>query len=115
MVFEGIQTALSVAGGTLRGRTGGMWHTIAAWLGGKNAAKFERERRTTLLMVPTALQQGGRIYDQRADGSVLEISVPSPGYPAGVIIDGLARQHLAAAPLAPPGVRRAILRGTEER
>ncbi|MEU9705825.1 hypothetical protein [Streptomyces sp. NPDC047981] len=76
MVVQMIRAALSLAGGTRTGREGGMWHTVRIWAEGKNAAAFERERRTTLLSAPLAIQQGGRIYDQRADGSVLEITVP---------------------------------------
>lgn len=76
MVVQMIRAALSLAGGIRTGREGGMWHTIRSWVEGKNAATFERERRTTLLTAPLAIQQGGRIYDQRADGSVLEITVP---------------------------------------
>ncbi|MFE2326854.1 hypothetical protein ACFXD5_23515 [Streptomyces sp. NPDC059385] len=76
MVVQMIRAALSLTGGTRQGREGGMWHTIRTWIEGQNAATFEQERRTTLLTVPLAIQQGGRIYDRRADGSVLEISVP---------------------------------------
>ncbi|WP_119580653.1 hypothetical protein [Streptomyces europaeiscabiei] len=77
MVVQWIRAALSLAGGSRNGRDGGMWHTIRTWVEGKNAATFERERRTTLLTAPSALQQGGSIYDRRADGSVLKITVPT--------------------------------------
>ncbi|MFE0188120.1 hypothetical protein [Streptomyces sp. NPDC058989] len=76
MVVQMIRAALSLAGGTRQGREGGMWHAIRIWVEGKNAATFERERRTTLLTAPLAIQQGGRVYDRRADGSILEITVP---------------------------------------
>ncbi|WNE93872.1 hypothetical protein PS467_00195 [Streptomyces luomodiensis] len=75
---------------------------------------FERERRSTLLAVPATLHQGGRIYDQRTDGSVLEIAVPAPGH-SGVIIGESVRQHSTASthPVLPSSSRPA-LSGTEE-
>ncbi|AEM88544.1 hypothetical protein Strvi_9257 (plasmid) [Streptomyces violaceusniger Tu 4113] len=114
MVFREIRTALSIVGGTLRGRVSGMWYTIRTWVEGRNAVAFERERRSTLLAVPATLHQGGRIYDQRADGSVLEIAVPAPGH-SGVIIGESARRHsTASTPPALPSSSRPALPGTEE-
>jgi hypothetical protein len=53
-----------------------MWQALYAHIQGRNAVNFERERRTTLLIVPLALPPGTQIYDQRADGSVLQIRIP---------------------------------------
>jgi hypothetical protein len=76
-----------------------MWSTIRLWVTGKNAVAFERERRTTLLEVPQALHDGGRIYDRRADGSVLEITVPMTE-PRGVIMGHSVRRHSDAETVA---------------
>ncbi|MFB7168099.1 MULTISPECIES: hypothetical protein [Streptomyces] len=99
MVVQMIRAALSLAGGTRHGREGGMWHTIRSWIDGKNAAVFERERRTTLLTAPLAIEQGGRIYDQRADGSVLEITVPAREEQLDVIVgESVRRDRAVSAP-----------------
>ncbi|MFJ9461628.1 hypothetical protein ACIRST_41975 [Kitasatospora sp. NPDC101447] len=86
---------------------------MRTWVEGRNAVAFERERRSTLLTVPTTLHQGGRIYDRRADGSVLEIAVPAAERP-GVIIGESVRQHGATAPPSLSSSPRHVLPGTEE-
>ena len=53
-----------------------MWLAIRAFIEGRNAVAFERERRATLLMVPPMQQAGTDIYDRRPDGSVLRIQIP---------------------------------------
>jgi hypothetical protein len=53
-----------------------MWRVIRAYIEGRNAVSLERERRTTLLTVPSALPPGTEVYDQRADGSLLQLRVP---------------------------------------
>lgn len=55
-----------------------IWRAVRAYIQGRQARLFERERRATLLTVPQALPPGTRIVDRRADGSVLVIDVP-PG------------------------------------
>ncbi|MFE4628672.1 hypothetical protein [Streptomyces mirabilis] len=80
MVLGKIHTALTATTAALRGVSGGMWQAIRARIDGRNAVSFERERRTTLLTVPPALPTGARVYDKRADGSVLDISIPYPAH-----------------------------------
>jgi hypothetical protein len=55
---------------------GSIWQAVRAYIQGRQARLFERERRVTLLSVPQALPPGTRIVDRRADGSVLVIDVP---------------------------------------
>ncbi|MEV7617521.1 hypothetical protein [Streptomyces sp. NPDC089799] len=98
MVVQMIRAALSLAGGNRTGREGGMWHTIRSWVEGKNATRFERERRTTLLTAPLAIQEGGRIYDRRADGSVLEITVPLPAQLDVIVGESVRRDRAVPAP-----------------
>lgn len=57
-------------------KTSGMWRVIRAHIEGRNAVSLERERRTTLLTVPSALPPGAEVYDLRADGSLLQLRVP---------------------------------------
>jgi len=61
---------------------GSIWQAVRAYIQGRQARLFERERQVTLLTVPQALPPGTRIVDRRADGSVLVIDVP-PGLHAG--------------------------------
>ncbi|MFD0343344.1 hypothetical protein ACFVH0_32480 [Streptomyces sp. NPDC127117] len=115
MVVQMIRAALSLAGGTRTGREGGMWHTIRSWVEGKNAATFERERRTTLLTAPLAIQQGGRIYDQRADGSILEITVPSTERPDVIVGESVRCDRAASAPSELRPARHNALTMAEEK
>jgi hypothetical protein len=63
----------------LAGPCSGMWQVVRSWVEGRQARLFERERRTTLQTVPTAVPQGAWIIDQRADGSSLELRIPPRG------------------------------------
>jgi hypothetical protein len=72
--------------------SGSVWQAVRAYIQGRQARLFERERRVTLVTVPQALPPGTRIVDRRADGSVLVIDVPQ----------GL-RAEVAAGHLYEPG------------
>ncbi|GGZ29086.1 hypothetical protein [Streptomyces nitrosporeus] len=115
MVVQMIRAALSLVGGTRNGREGGMWHTIRTWVEGKNAATFERERRTTLLSAPLAIQQGGRVYDKRADGSVLEIVVPTQERLDVIAGESVRRDGAVSAPSELLPARPAALTSAEEK
>ena len=79
------------------GRAGGMWEAIQALVHGRQAKEFERERRATLLAVPSALTPGTRIVDRRADGSILIIEVPSVLHaPDPIEKSGVTREVLTA-------------------
>lgn len=65
---------------------GGAWATVRSYIEGRSARLFERERRETYQKVPHVLPTGTRIYDKRADGSILEVSVP-PALQLEVILD----------------------------
>ncbi|MGW1894219.1 hypothetical protein ACWCP6_28850 [Streptomyces sp. NPDC002004] len=115
MVVQTIRAALSLAGGIRKGREGGMWHTIRIWVEGKNAATFERERRTTLLTAPGAIQQGGRIYDRRADGSVLEIAVPAQERLDVIVGESVRRDRVVSQPPEVLPARHTALPSAEEK
>ena len=55
---------------------GGAWAAVNTYIEGRSARLFERERRETYKTVPHLFPPGTRIYDRRADGSVLEVSIP---------------------------------------
>lgn len=69
---------LRMAAGLARRETGGAWAAVQAYIERRAARAFERERRATLLTVPQVLPPGSRVYDRRADGSVLELRIPAP-------------------------------------
>jgi hypothetical protein len=77
MVIAQIGAAIKMARFTARVRKGGIWLAIRVFIEGRNAVAVERERRTTLLMVPAMQQPGTEIYDRRSDGSVLRIRIPA--------------------------------------
>jgi len=54
----------------------GAWPAALAFIEGRSARLFERERRQTYQAVPRALLPGTYVYDRRADGSILEIRIP---------------------------------------
>ncbi|MEU5024868.1 hypothetical protein [Streptomyces milbemycinicus] len=115
MAIRMVRAALSLVGGTRKGREGGMWHTIRSWIEGKNAARFERERRTTLLTAPLAIPQGGRIYDQRADGSVLEIAIPAQERLSVIVGEPVRRDRAVSASPEVLAARHAALPAAEEK
>ncbi len=69
---------VSVAARSVGASLGGMWQAVRAYVQGRQARLFERERRATLQIIPQTLLPGIRIYDRRADGSVLEVHIPPP-------------------------------------
>jgi hypothetical protein len=72
-----IGAAFGLARLVIQSRLCGLWRAVLAFVEGRNAVTFERERRITLLAVSPALPPGTEIYDSRADGSVLRVRVPS--------------------------------------
>lgn len=77
MIITQIGAAIKMVRFAARFKKGGMWQAIRAFIDGRNAVAFERERRATLMMVPSIQQAGTDIYDQRPDGSVLRIQIPA--------------------------------------
>lgn len=77
MIVTQIGAAIKMARFAARFKRGGMWRAIRAFIEGRNAVAFERERRATLLLVPPMQQAGTYIYDRRPDGSVLSIQIPA--------------------------------------
>lgn len=71
---------------------GGIWQAVRAYIQGRQARLFERERRATLLTVPQSLPPGTRVVDRRGDGSVLVIDVP-PGLRAEAAAGHLYEPH----------------------
>jgi hypothetical protein len=47
-----VRTVLGLLRSTTRCRVGGMWQAVRAHIEGRNAVRFERERRATLLTRP---------------------------------------------------------------
>jgi hypothetical protein len=76
MAVQRIGAVVSFARSAIACRTSGMWRAIRAHIEGRNAVSLERERRTTLLAVPSALPPDAEVYDLRADGSLLQLRVP---------------------------------------
>ena len=76
MAIQGIGAVVGFARAAIACKTSGMWRAIRAHIEGRNAVSLERDRRTTLLTVPSALPPGAEVYDLRADGSLLQLRVP---------------------------------------
>jgi len=105
MAIHGIGTAAGFARSMVACKASGMWRVIRAHIEGRNAVSLERERRTTLLSVPSALPPGAEVYDLRADGSLLQLRVP-PVMRIDAIYSGNYKQQIPriALPMAgPPG------------
>jgi hypothetical protein len=79
MAFEEIHAAIGLVLTAVVCRSVGFRQAVRAYVEGRNAIGFERERRATLLAVPP----GSEFHERRADGSVLCLRVP----PAGNIAD----------------------------
>ena len=77
MTLYGMGAAAGFARSVIACRASSMWRAIRAHIEGRNAVSLERERRTTLLTVPSALPPGTVVYDLRADGSLLQLRVPA--------------------------------------
>jgi len=91
-----------------------MWQAIYAFVHGRQAKAFERERRATLLAVPQALAPGTRIVDRRADGSVLLIEIPSDLYAQGAVEEsGVTCEVLPACADRPAAISEVSTRGNE--
>jgi hypothetical protein len=76
-----VMTVLGLLRSTTRCGVGGMWHAVRVHIEGRNAVRFERERRATLLTVPYALPPSTHLYEQRPDGSVLRLQRGPYGRP----------------------------------
>lgn len=76
MAIEGLLAAVVLARSVTTPGSGGIWQVIGAHIARRKTVAVERERRRTLLTVPSTLPPGTQIYDLRADGSVLLLSVP---------------------------------------
>lgn len=72
---------------------------LGSWVEGRQARFFERERRTTLECLSQRISAGTTIYDRRADGSVLLISVSPEAPRVETSVDG-ARQDTGAQRVA---------------
>ncbi len=95
-MFTQIGAAIKMACSAARFKKGGgMWLAVRAFIDGRNAVAFERERRATLLMVPPMQQAGTVIYDRRPDGSVLSIQIPADQ----VVVYAAALQPRSSAPV----------------
>ncbi len=65
MAIQGIGAAVGLAWSVTACKASGMWRAIRAHIEGRNAVNLERERRTTLLTVPSALPPGTEVYGPR--------------------------------------------------
>jgi hypothetical protein len=76
---------------------------------GRSARLFERERRQTYQAVPHVLLPGTHVFDRRADGSILEITIP-PAAQTGATIEAgnSAPPEVQASSAGEIPVRRAI-------
>jgi hypothetical protein len=63
-----------------------MCQSVRAHIEGRNAVRFERERRATLLTVPYALPPGTHLYEQRPDRSILRLQRP-PEATAVIVVE----------------------------
>src|SRR5258708_34972588 len=77
MIITQIGAAIKMARFAARSKKSGMWLVLRAFMEGRSAVAFERERRATLLVVPPMQQAGTVIHDRRPDGSVLSIQIPA--------------------------------------
>ncbi|TDB92375.1 hypothetical protein [Actinomadura sp. 7K534] len=75
MAIQAVRAAAGLARSMITRKVGGLWQVLRAYVEGRNAVSFERERRTTLLTVSQVLPPGTCLYDQRADGGVLKMQI----------------------------------------
>lgn len=74
-----VQTVAGLVCSAIRCRAGGAWQVLQTYLAGRNSVAFERERRVTLLALPSLLPPGAQLRDHRSDGSILEVQIlPTP-------------------------------------
>jgi hypothetical protein len=95
MMFTQIGAAIKMACFAAKFKKSGLWLAVRAFIDGRNAVAFERERRATLLMVPPMQQAGTVIYDRRPDGSILSIQIPADQ----VVVYAAALQSYSSAPV----------------
>ncbi|MFI6129452.1 hypothetical protein [Micromonospora sp. NPDC051141] len=63
---------------------GGNITTLAAlWIRGRWRAQAEKHRAESLVTIAEAMPDGGRLRDQRADGSSITMSVPVAAHTGG--------------------------------
>lgn len=81
MALSILRACGELCGLCLARKTGTIAQAIGAYIQGRNAVRFERERRLTLLTLGLALPAGTEIHDERAGvGSLhLRLSLPAPG------------------------------------
>ncbi|RAO00730.1 hypothetical protein [Micromonospora noduli] len=53
------------------------------WIRARWRAQAEKARGDSLIAIAEALPNGGRLRDQRADGSCITLSVPATAHPGG--------------------------------
>jgi len=70
---------------TCKAGGGGIWPALVAYVEGRSARLFERERRQTHQAVPSVLLPGTHVFDRRADGSILEITIPPASHKEAII------------------------------
>jgi hypothetical protein len=92
-----------------RKASGGIWLALLSYVEGRSARLFERERRQTYQAVPHVLLPGTHVFDRRADGSILEITIP-PAAQTGATIEAgnSAPPEVQASSAGEIPVRRAI-------
>lgn len=93
---------------SLAGKTSAIACAICAHIQGRNAVRFEQERRLTLLTVGSALPPGSEIRDERTGVGSLYLRLSSASYVAegrsGQLSKTDATLGESASPNRPPGI-----------